>query len=46
VPGQHGPFKFTGKLNAVTFNLAPRAVSEKEKAQDRIAQFGAALKAA
>jgi arylsulfatase len=46
VPGQQGPFRFTGKINAITFNLQPRGVSEKEKAQDKEAQFQAALKAA
>ena len=46
VPGQQGPFRFTGKINAITFNLEPRGVSEKEKQQDKVAQFAAALKAA
>jgi hypothetical protein len=46
VPSHEAPFRFTGKINTVTFNLAPKAVSEKERKQDRVAQFQAALKAA
>jgi arylsulfatase len=46
VPGQRAPFRFTGKINAITFNLEPKGVSEQEREQDRIAQFQAAMKAA
>jgi hypothetical protein len=37
---------FTGKINATTFDLAPRKVSEKEKEEDEVAQFNVAITAA
>jgi hypothetical protein len=46
VSGHEAPFRFTGKINTVTFNLAPKVVSAKEKKRDQVAQFQAALKAA
>jgi arylsulfatase len=41
-----GPFRFNGKIERVDFDLAPKAVSTKEREEERKAQFSAAMKAA
>lgn len=46
VPEHPGPFRYTGKIKRVTFDLAPKKVTERERELDRMAQFGAAMKTA